>query len=34
MFNVLIRNNEQFDRNLHHIAFFNAFFNTFFEELE
>ena len=26
MFNVLIRNNEQFDQNLHHITFFNTFF--------
>ena len=25
MFNVLIRNNDQFDQNLHHITFFNIF---------
>ena len=30
MFNVLIRNNEKFDQNLHHITFFNI----FFEEIE
>ena len=30
MFNALIRNNEQFDPNLHHITFFNI----FFEEIE
>ena len=26
MFNVLIRNNEHFDQKLHHILFFNVFF--------
>ena len=30
MFNVLIRKSEQFDQNLHHITFFNI----FFEEIE
>ena len=34
MFNVLIKNNEQFDRDLHHIPFLNAFFKFFFEEME
>ena len=31
IFNALIRNNEQFDQNLHHITFFNIFL---FEEIE
>ena len=26
MFNTLIRDNEQFDQTLHHIAFFHSFF--------
>ena len=30
IFNALIKNNEQFDQNLHHITFFNI----FFEEIE
>ena len=30
IFNALIRNNEQFDQNLHYITFFNI----FFEEIE
>ena len=32
MFNVLIKNNEQFYQNLHHITFFNAFFNKFLKK--
>ena len=29
---ILIRNNEQFDQNLHHIMCFNAFFNFFLKK--
>ena len=32
MFNVLMRNNEQFDQNLHDITFIYLF--TYFEEIE
>ena len=34
MFNVLIRNNEKFDLNLHHTTFLMNFFNIFFEKME
>ena len=32
MFNVLIRNNEQFDQILHHITFFNVILNIYLKK--